>query len=116
MKEKICKYCLKDKPLDEFGINKAMALGISNKCKKCSSEYTMFRYSVNNIYKESTLEYEIYEYFCRHRVHIPPEAMESIIERFREGSFWRTLSQIEEEYETNKDMYVPNLRDERNLF
>lgn len=60
MKTKICKCCLKRKPIESFHKNKAMDDGYKIYCKKCSSEKArQYRYGNLEHYREREKEYRI---------------------------------------------------------
>lgn len=47
METKICSKCKKEKPISEFGKNKAKKDGLQAECKECKSAYNKLHYQKN---------------------------------------------------------------------
>lgn len=47
METKICSKCKKEKPISEFGKNKAKKDGLQTECKECKSAYNKLHYQKN---------------------------------------------------------------------
>lgn len=47
METKICSKCKKEKPVSEFGKNKAKKDGLQAECKECKSAYNKLHYQKN---------------------------------------------------------------------
>lgn len=107
-----CNKCLQEKPLSDFPKGSRMTLGIINNCKKCTSRYSTFKAKANNIYLPSTAEWELYEYFCSHHIHIQPKQLESLLNRLRMAdSYFGELSKIEKELDISAANYELNLNE-----